>query len=215
MSPAVVLGIALLVLYWAWIGVFFARVRPWVMERVGRRLRVKVAESAELLDAGTYDVEGDDRPLGKSAAVVTADFVVLLLGTVGAAALLFVPAFVIAERGLLLPLEAAITGRGATLRVVDAGGMAAGTGKARFVVAAESTGDAALAGCRVGVDGYTARNGYLHGTSATFDLARGAPRTVELELEAMRPLPGEHRFRLELECANERFAVAEATLAVR
>ena len=38
---------------------------------------------------------------------------------------------------------------------------------------------------------------------------------VELTLEAMRPPTGEHRFRLELECANERYAVAEATLSVR
>ena len=31
MTPAVVLGIALLVLYWAWIFVFFGRVRPKIM----------------------------------------------------------------------------------------------------------------------------------------------------------------------------------------
>ena len=55
----------------------------------------------------------------------------------------------------------------------------------------------------------------LHGSSAAFELLRGAPRTVELTLEAMRPPTGEHRFRLELECANERYAVAEATLSVR
>lgn len=215
MTPAVLFGIALLALYWAWLGLFFARVRPWLMQRLGRRLSVEVAESTDPLDAGTYDIEGDAKPLRKSLAVYAADFGVLLLGTVGAAALLFIPVFVVAERGLLLPIEAALTGRGATLRIVEAGGMTQAGAKARFVVVAENVGDAALTACRVGVDGYTARNGYLHGTSATFELPRGAAPSVPLDLEAMRPVPGKHRVRLELECANERYAVVEATLGVR
>jgi len=99
MSPSVVAGVVLLVLFWAWIGVFFARVRPSIMNAVGRRLRVKVEESTSFVDAGTYGVKGDRASLPKTGVVLLADFAVLFLGTVGVAALLFVPAFLVAESG--------------------------------------------------------------------------------------------------------------------
>jgi hypothetical protein len=215
MSPAVLLGIVLLALYWAWIGFFFARVRPRIMDAVGRRLRVKVAESTDVLDAGTYSVEGDDAPLRKTGVVLVADLVVLLLGTVGVAALLFIPAFLIADSGALLPLEARWTGRGATLNVAVGAAMESSIGKATLGVRAENVGSEALRECVAGVDGYTARNGYLHGSSLRFELKPGQRRTVPVGLEATRPPPGEHRFRLKLECANERLAVADAVVTVR
>jgi len=215
MSPAVALGVALLVLYWAWIGVFFGRVRPRIMEALGRRLDVRVRESTDVLDAGTYDTRSERAPLRKKGAIYVADLVVLLLGTVGVAALLFVPAFLVADSGALLPLETKLTGRGAELRVPGAAETTAGDGRATIALDVRNTGRDALAGCLGGVDGYTSRNGYLHGSTARFDLAVGERRSVTLALESMRPRPGEHAFRLKLECANERIAVADAKLVVR
>jgi hypothetical protein len=215
MTPAVVLGIALLVLYWAWIFVFFGRVRPKIMEALGRRLGVRVRESTDVLDAGTYDVRGERTPLRKSGAVYAADLVVLLLGTAGVAALIFVPAFLVAESGALLPYESKITGRGAELRVVDAAEMSPSVGKATLALDVWNTGREALAGCIGGVEGYTSRNGYLHGATARFDLAAGERKPVMLAVEATRPPPGERTFRVKLECANERIAVADTKLVVR
>jgi hypothetical protein len=215
MSLAVVLGVALLVVYWAWIGVFFGRVRPRIMDGLGRRLDVRVRESTDVLDAGTYDTRSDRAPLRKKGVVYVVDLVVLLLGTVGAAALLFVPAFLVADSGTLLPLEAKLTGRGAELRVPEAVEMNAGDGKASLALDVRNTGRDALAGCIGGVDGYTSRNGYLHGVTARFDLAAGERRSVALALDATRPPAGERAFRVKLECANERLAVAEARLVVR
>ena len=215
MSPAVALGVALLVLYWAWIGVFFGRVRPRIMEALGRRLDVRVRESTDVLDAGTYDTRSDRAPLRKKGAIYVADLVVLLLGTVGVAALVFVPAFLVADSGALLPLETKLTGRGAELRVVDLARMTQGDGRATVALDVRNTGRDALAGCIGGVDGYTSRDGYLHGTTARFDLAAGERRAVTLALESLRPRTGEHDFRVKLECANERIAVARAKLSVR
>ena len=67
---------------------------------------------------------------------------------------------------------------------------------------------------RAAVDGYKASNGYLHGSSATFALAAGERRRVALALSATRPPPGDHPFRIKLECALERLAVGEAILRV-
>ncbi|MEO8485393.1 MAG: hypothetical protein ABI585_03555 [Betaproteobacteria bacterium] len=215
MTPAVVLGIVLLVVYWAWIGYFFARVRPGIMNALGRRLRVKVEESTSLLDAGTYGVTGENAALGKSGAVSVVDLVVLLLGTAGVAALLFVPAFIVADSGALLPIEARLTGRGAVLRVFDAVTMSSSDARAKVDLDVQNTGRETLQRCVAGVDGYSARSGYLHGSSDRFDLATAERRPVSLVVEATRPPAGTHRVRFKLECANERFAVVDAVLEVR
>ena len=187
MSPSVVAGVVLLVLFWAWIGVFFARVRPSIMNALGRRLRVKVEESTAFVDAGTYGIKGDHPSLPKTGVVLLADFAILFLGTVGVAA----------------------------LRVVDVAAMPPAASRATLALDVENTGRETLVGCIGGVDGYTARNGYLHGSSARFDLAVGERRPVLVDLEATKPPAGERAFRLKLECANERLAVADAVLRVR
>src|SRR6185436_20968909 len=146
-------------------------------------------------------IKGDHPSLPKTGVVLLADFAILLLGTVGVAALLFVPAFLVADSGALLPIEAKLTGRGAELRVVDAVEMKADVGKASLALDVRNTGRDALVGCVGGVDGYTSRNGYLHGATARFDLAAGERRPVMLALEATRPPSGERSFRLKLECA--------------
>ena len=215
MSLAVVLGIALLVLNWAWIFLFFGRIRPRIMEALGRSLGVRVRESANPLTAGTYEGRSDRTPLRKSGAIYAVDLVVLLLGTVGVAALVFVPAFLVADSGALLTYESMLTGRGAELRVFDAAEMSPSDGKATLALDVWNTGRDPLAGCVGAVEGYTSRNGYLHGATARFDLATGERRPVMLALEATRPPPGERAFRLKLECLNERIAVADAKLVVR
>lgn len=213
--PAVALGLALLVAYWAWLWAFFAKVRPRIMDALGRRLRVKVAESTSLLDAGTYNVEDEDAPIRKHGAVWAADMAVTALGTVGVAAAIFVPAFVVAESGALLAWEAALTGRGATLA---APAEAAWPRDARAValrVEARNTGREPLARCQVRTADYRASDGYLHGNSAFVDLPVGATRAVDLKLEATRPLAATTPVRLRLDCADERYAAATIELSPR
>lgn len=214
-GPGAWLGIALFAAYLGWLGVFFARVRPRVMAALGRRLKVDVRESTDILDAGTCDVEGKGATLPKAGAVYAADLALLLVATVGVAALVFIPAFIVAESGALLPLEGRITGRSVAVRVAGTATMASASGKSRLGVELANDGREALRQCRAMVDGYTSRNGYLHGGSAWFELAPGEHRVVEIALDAVRPPAGEHRFRVKLECAGERLAVADAVLGVR
>ena len=214
-GPGAWLGIALFAAYLAWLGAFFAFVRPRVMAALGRRLKVDVHESTDILDAGTYDIEGRGATLPKSGAVYAADLALLLVGTVGVAALVFVPAFIVAESGALLPLEGRITGRSVAVQVAGTATMRSASGKAKLDVEAINDGREDLRQCRAMVDGYTSRNGYLHGASEWFGLAPGARRAVEIALDAVEPPAGEHRFRVKVECANERLAVADARVIVR
>jgi len=215
MTPAAVLGVVLLAIYWAWIALFFARVRPWLMARLGSRLDVRVRESLNLLDAGTWDASGRGATLPKSGVVMAADLAILLVGVVGVAALIFIPAFLVADSGALLPLEARLAGRGAELRVSGTVEMTSAHPVAPLAVEVANRGREPLRDCYAMVDGHSAQNGYLHGRSARFDLAVGERIRVPLALEAMRPPQGSHAFRLKIECANERLAVARATLRVR
>ncbi len=212
-GPGAWLGLALLAAYGAWLWAFFSRVRPRAMAALGRRLEVEVRESTDPLDAGTYGVEGGGATLPKSGAVYAADLALLLLGTVGVGALVFVPAFLVAESGALLGLEGRLTGRAVAMSASGAATMT--SGKATLAVEVANVGREALRACRASTDGYTSRNGYLHGGSAWFDLAPGERRSVTVSLDAVRPPSGEHRFRAKVECANERLAVAEARLVVR
>ncbi|MCC7113198.1 MAG: hypothetical protein IT520_02320 [Burkholderiales bacterium] len=214
LGPAVWLGLALLVGYWIWLWAFFRYVRPRIMEAAGRRLGVTVEESLRILDAGTYDTTGD-AALGKRGAIWGLDLVVLLAGTVGVAALVFVPAFLVAESGALLPIESAITGRGATISPLPRADMPIAARKASIAVGVRNTGAKPLARCRLAVAQYTAANGYLTGRSPWFDLAPGEARDVAVELDASKPPAGEHRYPVKLECDNERLAVADGVLVVR
>ena len=214
MTPGAWLGIALFAGYALWLFAFFQYVRPRAMRAVARRLRTKVVESTDALDAGTWSTD-DDAPLVKTGAVIGADFVLLLLGTVGVAALVFIPAFIVGESGVLLPLESTMTGRAVTLRLHPPNAMPADDPKASLSVEVDNGGSASLRACRALVEGYSARNGYLHGTSPWFDLAAGARVAAVVRLEAMRPPRGEHEVRIKVECDNERLAVETLKLTVR
>ena len=211
-TPAVVAGIALLAAYGAWLWAFFSRVRPRVMAALGRRLKVEVSESTDVLDAGIYDIEEEGAPLRKTGAVYAADLSLLVAGTVGAAALVFVQAFLVSESGALLPIEGRLTGRGVALHVAGPATMT--SGKARLEIVAVNVGRQALRECRAAVEDYTSRNGYLHGSSAWFDLAQGERRALDVALDAVKPPPGEHRLRVKVECAYERLAVDDAAVRV-
>lgn len=215
LKPAVWLGVALLVAYWAWLYLFFARVRPWLMRRLAQRLAVDVAESHEILDAGTYNITGRRAPARKHAAVWLADAALTGAGTVGMAALLFVPAFLVAESGALLPLEAQLTGRGATLEVPRDVEWKLGAHAASASAIAANTGAVALAPCEVRTAEYNARHGYINGKSRSFDLAPGASQRVELPLSAIRPPSAGLSIPLRLDCANERYGAARLRIVVR
>lgn len=214
LRPGAWFGIGLFAAYLAWLGVFFSRVRPRAMDALGRRLRVRVRESTDPLDAGTYDIEGGGATLRKTGAVIAADFALLLAGTVGVAAVVFFPAFIVAESGALLSFEGGLTGRSVALRVDAPATMARSRGKATMAAEAANVGREPLRQCRALVDGYSAGNGYLHGSSAWFDLAPGERRAFAIALDAVRPPPGEHAFRVKVECESERLATAQAMLRV-
>lgn len=213
--PAIALGVALLVGYWIWLWAFFAKVRPRIMKALGRRLDVKVAESVEFLDAGTYNVETEDAPIRKHGAVRGVDMLVTVLGTVGVAAAIFVPAFLVAESGALLPLEAKLTGRGATIAAPPESRWPAGNTRTTLDVAVTNSGRSDLARCRLRTADYRARDGYLTGNSPFVDLPVGATRALTLPLAAQRPLAGPTTVRIKLECADEWFASASVVLAPR
>lgn len=214
LTPGAWIGIALFAAYALWLVVFFTYVRPRAMRAIATRLRTNVVESVEFEDAGTWRTD-DDAPLAKTGAVLVADVVLLLLGTVGAAAVLFIPSFIVAESGVLLPLESTMTGRAVTLRLQPPNAMAAEAGKATLAIEVDNAGRADLRACRAQVDGYSARNGYLHGASPSFDLAAGARVAAVVKLDATRPPRGDHEVRIKVECDNERLAVGTVTLAVR
>jgi hypothetical protein len=169
------------------------------MRTVAGRLRTNVVESTDVLDAGTWSTD-DEAPLAKTGAVFGADFVLLLLGTVGVAALVFIPAFIVAESGVLLPLESRMTGRGVTLRLQAPNAMPADNPKVSLAIEVDNGGRADLRACRALVDGYSARNGYLHGASPWFDLAAGRARRRRREARghatAARRARGAHQGRV-------------------
>jgi hypothetical protein len=214
LSPGQWLGIALFAGYAFWLFAFFQWVRPRAMRALGRRLRTKVTESHDIVDAGTWDTD-DDAPLAKTGAVIGADFALLLLATAGVAAAVFIPAFLVAESGALLPLDNKLTGRAAALRLHKPGAMPADNPKVNLPIEVDNIGRTDLRACRAELKGYGARNGYMHGASPFFDLPKGARVAAIVKIEAMRPPRGEHDLSIRLDCSNERLAVEPFTLTVR
>lgn len=212
-TPLTFVGIALVVAYWAWLWAFFTHVRPRIMARLGARLAVRVRESTSVLDAGTFDTTDEAAPLARRGIVIAADLAVLMAGVVGVAAAVFVPAFLVAERGWLLPVEGWLTGRRAFVDASDATMSARGRTDAEVVV--RNAGRLALRACALATEGYSARSGYVHGRSATFELEAGDTKKTVLVLEAQKPVPGRHRIAIELECETRRVAATTLALDVR
>ena len=214
LTPGAWLGIALFAGYALWLFAFFTYIRPRAMRAVARRLATNVAESTDFEDAGTWRTD-DNAPLAKTGAVLVVDLALLLIGTVGVAAVTFIPAFIVGESGVLLPLETSMTGRVLTLTIRTPNAMAQEDARTALAIEVDNGGHTDLRGCRALVDGYSARDGYLHGASPWFDLAAGARLAALVRLEATRPPRGDHDVRIKVECANERLAAGNVTLTVR
>jgi hypothetical protein len=190
-------GIVIVLCLIAWQFVFFEFVRPRIMRRIGRRLNVGVHESLEAWDAGVYDTE-DSAPVRKTAAVAFADFAVTVLGTAGVFALVSIPLFLLAESGLPHRWEGNVTGTAARIGDITVPEMAGGRAVAAVMVRNEASD--VMRACRVSVTDYRARDGYLTGTSDSFELAVGAATSVQLPLRVTTSVPGAHDFRVSLEC---------------
>lgn len=214
-SPLTYVGLALIAGYWVWLWAFFTHVRPRLMQALGRRLQVAVRESTGVLDGGTYSPQREDVPLSKQSTILGADLLLLLAGTVGIAALVFIPAFLIADSGRLLSIEGRLTGRRVTLEAIPVAMMPNSKARAAIDVAVRNDGTKSLAPCIAKVADYSARNGYLNGKSALFALEPRQRAVLRVELDAIKPPAGEHRYRIEVECGADRLAVGEARLLVR
>jgi hypothetical protein len=194
-----IIGIVVVVGYIVWLVAFFQFVRPRLMARAGERMNVHVRESAGVLDSGTYEVVGS-APLAKHGALFGLDFALLFFGTVGICALVSIPGFLIAESGLPYRWESLLLNNAARIASVQVPPLAEGDAPADIRVQNES--DLSLSGCQVRVADYTARNGYLNGASALFDLSPRETRQVTFGLSALQPLPGTYEIALSLECRN-------------
>lgn len=192
-------GIIFVLLFIAWMILFFQVVRPRLMEWVGKRYNVRVRESTGALDAGTYEVVGN-APLVKHGAIVLIDFVVLLLGTVGACALCSIPAFLIGESGLPYRLESQLFGQGVS--VVSAQIPPLRDGESKGIVIIQNDSDKPMEDCRVSVADYQASNGYLTGATDYFDFSPKELRYQPITLSAVNPIPGTYNIRLSVECSN-------------
>jgi hypothetical protein len=213
-GPVELIGIGLIVGYIAWLVLFFSVVRDRLMAAIGRRLRVEVKEEMGGLASGAYEVVGKGAPVAKVGAVWLADAAVLLLGTVGVAALVFTPTFLVAESGATDPIYRALTGRRVTFAAPALIPLSAARRSTTTAIAVRNDGSQIERQCQVSTADYTARNGYLNGRTALFDLPPGAERGVEASVDAARPIVGAHVIRWRLECANRRLMAQEATVQV-
>lgn len=214
LAPLQWLGIGILIAYAVWLVVFFGRVRPWLMSALGRRLGLQVAEDLDGEGVGTYGTRGTDVSVRSHWLVWSADLATVLAGTVGVALLVFVPTFLVAESGALLPLEGRLTGHRVTFELEPTARMRASQATASLNVTVHNEGSTPESMCLLSVADYQARNGYLAGRSAFFDLKPGAQRSIDVPLRASRPPVGSHAFRVKLECSQERLMVQSSSLRV-
>jgi hypothetical protein len=192
-------GAVVVILYIVWLIAFFQFVRPRLMARAGKQMNVRVKESLDPLDAGTYNTAGN-ASVQKSAAVQFLDIFVLLIGTVGVCALISIPAFFFGESGAPYRWESIILGTQADIVNLDITPLR--NDRATVSATLENQGSANLLQCQVRSTDYSARNGYMNGSSAFFDLARGETRTIEFPLDAINPARGEYTVNFALECQN-------------
>jgi hypothetical protein len=211
-GPVEIAGAVVVIGYVGWLIIFFQVVRPWLMDRVGRMLGVRVHEEALGLDSGTYNVTGPSTA-GKSLTVWATDIGVLLLGTIGVCACIALPGFAFVDSGYADRLNAALTGGSARIAAIAIQPMVEGTTtNAEATVRSESR--SLLQFCRLCAVDYTERNGYLTGASEYFDLQPGEERALRFKLDALRRQPGTHTVRFRLECDNRGRDTARAELHV-
>lgn len=205
-------GIGVVLLFFIWMILFFQIVRPRLMEWVGNKLDVRVRESAQSLDSGTYEVVGT-APLAKHGAIVLIDFIVLLVGTVGFCALISIPAFLIGESGLPYRLEGILLKQGVTIVSSQIPPLQDDASKGIVMVQNES--DSSMSACRVSVADYQASNGYLTGATQFFDMTPQELRYEPITLSAINARPGTYEIRLSLECGNRLKEKVRAEITVQ
>jgi hypothetical protein len=204
-------GIAIVLGCGAWVVAFFQLIRPRVMRRVGRRLEVGVHESIGVIDAGDYRAD-TSAPAATRAAVAIADFVVLMAAVPGVLSLVSIAAFLVADSGAPWRWEGALTGAAARIGDVVVAEMR--DGRSTATVAVRNAGREPASSCRLAVADYRARDGYLTGGSAFFDLAPGEARRIDLPLQAARVIPGVHTFRISFECRHRLKDRGTATIRI-
>ncbi len=192
-------GALVVLVYIVWLVAFFQFFRARLMNYFARQMNVRVEESLDVLDAGTYNTVGDTS-IVKSGAVQLVDILVLLIGTVGVCALISIPAFLFGESGAPYRWESILLGTQASIITLQIEPLRAD--KARVVATIANQGNASASQCQVRTSEYSARNGYMNGSSALFDLARGETRVIEFTLDAVNPPRGEHALNFALECQN-------------
>jgi hypothetical protein len=207
-----IVGIVVVLALIAWPMVFFQVVRPRIMARIGRWLEVGVHESLDPLDAGLFDTE-QGAPLRKTVALAVADFVVIVVGVAGVLSAVAIPLFLLVESGLPSRWEGQLTGTSVRIGDIVVPPMTDRKTTARVSVRDEAR--EAMRSCQLDLAGYTARNGYLAGTSNYFDLAPDTGATIDLVLSVMQRVPGTHRFQINLECGLRLKDSAHATLEIR
>lgn len=212
-GPMEILGILTLVVYAAWLYTFFSTVRQRLLAAVGRRLMVDVKESSGLLDSGLYTTVGP-ASLRQSVIITLSDMVVTLLGTVGMAALWFIPIFLAVEYGLIDPLQSLLTGRRVTLELPPTITMRASQPTQTVALVVRNDGGSAERQCGVSLADYTARDGYLSARTPLFDLAAHGERALPLPLEGIRPPVGRHTVRVRVECTNRRLTIKPLVVIV-
>src|SRR5262249_45916293 len=111
-----------------------------------------------------------------------------------------VAAFLVGDSGAPYRWEGALLHNGARIGAVSVPTMR--DSESASTVTVRNTGREIASTCQVRVADYRARDGYLTGHSAFFDLAIAETRVVPLPLETARSVPGEHRFRISLECQH-------------
>lgn len=206
------IGIVVVLLYMVWLVAFFQFVRPRLMAWFGEALDVSVRESMGALDAGTYGVT-ENAPLAKHGAVGALDVITLMVGTVGVCALISIPGFLIAESGLPYRWESILLSRGVRIAGAQIAPLRGGE-DAAATIAVQNESNAAIGNCQVRVADYTARNGYLTGSSAFFEIEPRENRQIEMRLSAIDPAPGNYEIALSLECDNRLKDKVRTTLAV-
>ncbi len=192
-------GALVVILYIVWLIAFFQFFRSRVMNYFAERMNVRVRESLDVLDAGTYNTVGDV-PLVKSGAVQILDMLILLIGTVGVCALISIPAFLFGESGAPYRWESILLGTPASIINLQVEPLR--DDEANVAATIANQGNVNASQCQVRTSDYSARNGYMNGSSALFDLARGETRVIEFTLDAVNPPRGEYAVNFALECQN-------------
>jgi hypothetical protein len=214
-GPVEIIGAILFLGYIAWLVGFFSIIRPRLMQAIGRRLGVRVAESTNLEDSGSFIAVGKKATGTTKLLISTLDMGILLLATIGVCGVAGTSVFFLDERGVLADLHANLTGYRIVLDIPAQLSMSRSEQQLRLNLSVRNIGEHPVTGCVVGTADYSARNGYVSGRTTSFDLAVGAQQAMQLELSARNPTVGTFPLRIEIECQGRTLRITQTTLTIR